>query len=352
MLPNLGGALAATDTKLSKFRNMQPSEYAFISYSSSDREFVLKLEKELSAAGINTWLDKNDIEPGNHWDASIQDALEHSSRMIFVLSRASIASRVVNNEFSFALTNKVVVIPVLSEKFSLPHRFGIMEYIDLTDDYEAGFRKLLDECKKSRGDNRFVGIIEHTPDLPSESNYSYRSLAIEELGTLYELARKTYGVSYTFSENDLKGWWRCNPNCYYGLFCDRELVGYFDAFPISDEAFNDLTADNEKTLSPLNADQLTNECSFYIASFVVLPQHSSQIQTFINKAFEFYSTAYPVAKWDKICALAYTPAGEKWCRHKGMNQVNEGDMWSIDKASLTFLTRENKLFWQPLLSLP
>ena len=42
----------------------------FFSYSRADGEFVLKLASDLRAAGIDLWLDQEDIPPGERWDRS------------------------------------------------------------------------------------------------------------------------------------------------------------------------------------------------------------------------------------------------------------------------------------------
>ena len=46
-----------------------PSEDSkvFISYSRTDSDFAIKLGKDLKARGINIWLDKLDIKPGEIW---------------------------------------------------------------------------------------------------------------------------------------------------------------------------------------------------------------------------------------------------------------------------------------------
>ena len=47
----------------------------FISYSNKDKEFTLRLAKDLNANGIDTWVDVERIEPGTKWQDQIVDAI-------------------------------------------------------------------------------------------------------------------------------------------------------------------------------------------------------------------------------------------------------------------------------------
>lgn len=196
----------------------------------------------------------------------------------------------------------------------------------------------------------FFETNEHIPDLPTEGNYTYRPLAVEEISNLYDLAKKNYGIDYNFTENRLKNWWVLNPNCFFGLFFENDLVGYIDAFPISNSSYKLLTAGyDERKISPQNLSQINTESTFYIASFVVSREHCGHVLSFISEAFKFYVLTYPHKVWSKVSALAYTPKGLEWCKCKGMFQVGESDFWYIDRDSLNLLTQKNKQFWENLL---
>ena len=51
----------------------------FISYSRTDSAFVVRLAKDLKAAGIDVWVDQLDIPKGTRWDDEIEAAVEKSS---------------------------------------------------------------------------------------------------------------------------------------------------------------------------------------------------------------------------------------------------------------------------------
>jgi hypothetical protein len=53
-----------------------------ISYAREDSDAAMRLYNGLKNAGLNEWLDKYKIPPGQNWEYEIQDAIEHS-RYIF-----------------------------------------------------------------------------------------------------------------------------------------------------------------------------------------------------------------------------------------------------------------------------
>lgn len=119
-------------------------ETSFFSYSRSDSDFVLKLAKDLRDAGAQLWIDQLDIKGGSPWDSSVEAALESSKRMIVVLSSASVASKNVLDEISFALEYDKHVIPILISECTPPFRLRRLHRIDFTRDYQTGVKQLLE----------------------------------------------------------------------------------------------------------------------------------------------------------------------------------------------------------------
>jgi hypothetical protein len=116
---------------------------AFFSYSREDSDFALRLAQDLRAAGANVWIDQLDIEPGQEWDSAIEAAVTQSSRMLLILSPASVKSRNVRNEISFALDENKAIIPVLYQDCTVPLQLHRVQYIDLRSDYSRGLTVLL-----------------------------------------------------------------------------------------------------------------------------------------------------------------------------------------------------------------
>jgi hypothetical protein len=93
---------------------------AFFSYSREDSEFALRLAEDLKAAGANVWIDQIDIHPGEEWDSAVEEAVAKAPRMLLILSPASVKSKNVRNEISFALDENKVIIPVLFRDCTIP----------------------------------------------------------------------------------------------------------------------------------------------------------------------------------------------------------------------------------------
>ena len=120
-----------------------PLEKTFFSYSRDDSEFVLKLAKDLRAAGADIWLDQLDIPAGKRWDAEIETALENSQGQLVILSPSSVDSHNVMDEVSYALEKGKQVIPIILKECQIPFRLKRLQYIDFTSSFDAGFNQLL-----------------------------------------------------------------------------------------------------------------------------------------------------------------------------------------------------------------
>jgi hypothetical protein len=141
-----------------------PKETTFFSYSRTDSDFVLRLAKDLRDAGAELWLDQLDIKAGSHWDASVEAALNSASRLIVVLSTASVGSNNVMDEVSFALESGKSVIPVLISDCKSPFRLRRLQRIDFTKDYQTGLNQLLEILV---GDNKKTESPNKEPELPA-----------------------------------------------------------------------------------------------------------------------------------------------------------------------------------------
>lgn len=114
----------------------------FVSYSRKDSEFVKKLVKELRDAKASLWLD-SDLEPGVLWDSAIEKALNNCEGLLIILSEDSVSSINVQDEISFALDERKIIIPVLIKNCTIPFRIRRLQYIDLFSNYTFGLSKLM-----------------------------------------------------------------------------------------------------------------------------------------------------------------------------------------------------------------
>ena len=63
----------------------------FLSYSTHDKDIVLKLAKRLKKDGLDVWLDKWVIKPGEMIGRAIQHGLENSRTLVLCMSPAYFA---------------------------------------------------------------------------------------------------------------------------------------------------------------------------------------------------------------------------------------------------------------------
>lgn len=119
------------------------SKTTFISYSRVDTDFVVKLAKELRKEGVDLWLDQIDIGPGDRWDKAVQKALKECHSLLIIYSPDSVASENVLDEVYYVLGEKRKVIPVLYKNCDIPFRLKRLQYIDFTENYGQGMKKLV-----------------------------------------------------------------------------------------------------------------------------------------------------------------------------------------------------------------
>jgi len=117
----------------------------FVSYSRDDLDFVRRLVLDLKQAGASVWMDKLDIRAGQLWDNAIEDAVNRCSRILLILSPASVSSAEVMAEVALAMDEQKEIIPVLFRACRIPFRLRRIEYVDLSlaEYYSRGLERLI-----------------------------------------------------------------------------------------------------------------------------------------------------------------------------------------------------------------
>ena len=121
----------------------------FLCHSSGDKPRVRDLYQRLLDAGIDPWLDEEDLLPGQHWEEEIPQAVERADAVIVCLSRASIAKDgYVQKEIGYALDKVqekpegvIYLIPARLEEVDIPRRLRQWHRVDLFE--ERGFERLM-----------------------------------------------------------------------------------------------------------------------------------------------------------------------------------------------------------------
>jgi photosystem II stability/assembly factor-like uncharacterized protein len=113
-----------------------------MSYCRTDSEFALRLAADLKESGAAVWIDQIDIVPGERWDIAVENALDQCGSLLVILSPQAVASANVLDEVSFALRSEKRIIPVLYRECKIPLRLHRLQYLDLSRDYDRGFKML------------------------------------------------------------------------------------------------------------------------------------------------------------------------------------------------------------------
>lgn len=123
-----------------------------ISYSRTDSAFVDRLQRDLEKQGLATWIDRREISGApkssrETYDREIRNAIDSARVVLVVISPASVESRWVRQEYTYALQRGKRVIPVLHYGSNItPAVLAHLQSIDLrTDflDFETSFTQQL-----------------------------------------------------------------------------------------------------------------------------------------------------------------------------------------------------------------
>ncbi len=117
----------------------------FVSYALSDREIADRVVGRLTSAGLNVWIDRAQIAPGQSIVQRISEALADSSYLLLLASPASLASNWVSREWASSLAAKnTAIVPLKIAPVDMPRLLLDTLYIDLTANFEAGMDQLIE----------------------------------------------------------------------------------------------------------------------------------------------------------------------------------------------------------------
>ena len=125
----------------------------FLCHASGDKPPVRDLYKRLTAEGVDAWLDKEKLLPGQDWRMEIPRAVHEADVVVICLSKKSITKEgYVQKEIKFALDiaeekpeGTIFLIPARLEDCVVPERLSRWHWVDLYED--DGFVKLLRSLK-------------------------------------------------------------------------------------------------------------------------------------------------------------------------------------------------------------
>jgi len=121
----------------------------FISYSHADKAFVDKLAANLIKHDGHVWVDTWELNVGDSILNRVQEAIQASSALLIVLSKASVASEWCRKELNAGLMReldekRVVVLPVLVEDCEILVFLREKMYADFREEFKSGLKALVD----------------------------------------------------------------------------------------------------------------------------------------------------------------------------------------------------------------
>jgi TIR domain/prokaryotic YEATS domain len=116
--------------------------HIFISYSSKDRDFALKLA-EILEKFFDVWIDRAELEGGLEWEKAIEEALADCQVFVVIVTPKSNDSEWVARETIRAEQLKKTRIPILLAG-QLPLRLLNLQFVDFQGEFEGGLRDLLE----------------------------------------------------------------------------------------------------------------------------------------------------------------------------------------------------------------
>ncbi len=176
----------------------------FISHSSADKPFVRKLKSDLNLNGIETWLDEDELLPGDSLLDKLNSALESSSHFMIILSPIAVESDWVKYELENALKFVELetlekIIPILYRPCEIPKPLSNLLHEDLSKEIvylRHGILEFLDDNYYNRLKNLVRSIQQSKSQLQSSDKNELigkNSLKYSEKNELIELQYKIVG---------------------------------------------------------------------------------------------------------------------------------------------------------------
>lgn len=183
----------------------------FLSYSTQDKAIVKRINSDLKSHGFETWLDSEQIDVGSPIVDAIETGLTQSEIFIIFLSRTSVLSRWVKNEFQtqfykYMTNNNIKILPVLINDCKMPEFLLQFKYIDFRkkEDYESNLSALLNTLvkiktekeqlfknpKKANSELHHYSILENTREMLEDLKNEYISLPVHKRLLIVDTLKK------------------------------------------------------------------------------------------------------------------------------------------------------------------
>lgn len=128
----------------------------FISYAHADKELAHAFANGLEAEGLKTWVDENELLPGDSIIEQVSTAVQGVDYFCALVSQASRESRWCKKELSLAMTRGLgregsTVMPLKVGDVEMPHSLQDVLYVELDpDDVAPAVRRIADGVRRHR----------------------------------------------------------------------------------------------------------------------------------------------------------------------------------------------------------
>lgn len=225
---------------------MKERPKAFLSYSHADKEFAINLAKELRQSGIDLWIDKYEIKPGDSLiDKIFSEGLSNTKTFLVLLSTASTQSKWMREELNAALIRRIEgltrIVPLLMEHCDIPLPLRSLKWVDFSSSYESGVMELV----------KFIYEITEKPAIGAPPEYV--TALQHSVGGLSREA-STIGLLLLSTERDDTG--------FEKRFWSRDLHSLVTA--LSAQEFND-AVDELESNGLVKANKVMGNAPYYFA---------------------------------------------------------------------------------------
>jgi len=126
---------------------MKAKPKAFLSYSHEDKDSATKIATSLRAGGIDVWVDRWEIQPGDSLVQKIfEEGLSGADAFLALISKNSINSPWVRQELDVALIKRIEgitrIIPILLDGVKPPDHLRPLRWVDMSGDFDNALREI------------------------------------------------------------------------------------------------------------------------------------------------------------------------------------------------------------------
>ena len=169
-------------------RTEESMNKVFISYVSENIEIVDRLCQELKSHGIQVWLDRNDIDPGSHWEQAIRRAIRQGGVFIACFSEEynNRDKTYMNEELTLAIdelrqrsTDRIWFVPVKLNECEIPDRdigggktLQALQHVNLYEDWNSSIQRIVKVVQPGVSETINTNTVEQSSDQHAEAYYN------------------------------------------------------------------------------------------------------------------------------------------------------------------------------------